>query len=297
MGLGGASDHEIRAGANAAAAVAAGRGEPSNVNIIDDSSPLTSSMMSTSRASMLTSSSSTTSLLYGGGNTLRTFTPLHGHRHHRRPKTTHSHHHQHRSASPASRQPGEGPYNQDSLAARSVAVQANPAPYRRFYLPKQNDSGVVNSFFHHFDVLDVDAMPTGAPDIPQTTYLKEPVPEYLEATYQRFYYANQSHSAQSGGPPVPEVRMFTSRDLRNDSIKTAVDPLAVGIELHDLSQYVGHVRPRSYDDTVPLLQLAQGLLLHCSDELALMVARWGLSLSLSLCLVCSYLSLRLPMSI
>ena len=56
-------------------------------------------------------------------------------------------------------------------------------------------------------------------------------------------------------------------------MKNAVDPDAVGIELHDLAQWVGHVRPRSFDDTVPLLQLAQGLLVFCSDELALLVAR------------------------
>jgi hypothetical protein len=32
---------------------------------------------------------------------------------------------------------------------------------------KESDAGTVNSFFHHFDVLDVDAMPVGAPNIPQ----------------------------------------------------------------------------------------------------------------------------------
>ena len=57
--------------------------------------------------------------------------------------------------------------------------------------------------------------------------------------------------------PWPKVQMFTSKDLRADSVKNAVDPHAVGIELHDLAQWVGHVRPRSFDDTVPLLQLAQ----------------------------------------
>ena len=41
----------------------------------------------------------------------------------------------------------------------------------------ESESGVVNAFFHHFDVLDVDAMPVNAPDIPQKSYLMaRPVP-------------------------------------------------------------------------------------------------------------------------
>jgi hypothetical protein len=69
---------------------------------------------------------------------------------HRRPRTQHS------------PQPGQGPYRHDSVASHSVAVQANPAPYRRFYLAKEDAKGTVNSFYHHFDVLDVDAMPVGS---------------------------------------------------------------------------------------------------------------------------------------
>ena len=37
---------------------------------------------------------------------------------------------------PASQQPGQGPYVENSVASRSVAVQAAPTPWRRFYLPK-----------------------------------------------------------------------------------------------------------------------------------------------------------------
>ena len=77
----------------------------------------------------------------------------------------------------------------------------------------------------------------------------------------------------SNGPQLPELQMFTSKDFRLSSLKHAVNTDAEGIEIHAMAQYIGHIRPRSFDDTVPLLQLAQGLLLFTSAELRLFVDR------------------------
>lgn len=182
-------------------------------------------------------------------------------------------------------QPGQGPYLPDSVAARSVAVQAAPAPHRRFYLPKEHAAtGVVNSFYHHFDVLDTDAPPEGVPELPQSSFLRCPAPEYLDAAYNRFYHAALSGTAAGAVEAVvPKVRMsvdgiqdggYRSKDLRESSVRReGNEPESTAIELHELVQYVGRVRPRGFDDTVPLLQLTQGLLLYTSDELMDLVAR------------------------
>ncbi|KAK3255620.1 hypothetical protein CYMTET_35207 [Cymbomonas tetramitiformis] len=116
-----------------------------------------------------------------------------------------------RHAPPVSAQPGSGPYFKQSIALHSVACQAAPTPWIRFYFSAAEGSEAAatnNFFFRHFDVCKT---PPRTFDDSQPQHVLD-VPPWMKKEWNRLYFISMPDRPSL---QWPELVLHTSHDIQH----------------------------------------------------------------------------------